>query len=389
MYMNRTSLPKNEVMALIRSALTHDKSYKKGNVISTMCTYPDTFAQELFSTFIDRNIGDANLFPGVVELEKENIHMLGELLHNPDAYGNIITGGTEANFLALWAYRELSGKHTIIVPETAHFSLYKSANILNLIMKTVRVNEKRQMDITEAEKAIDDDTFCIVGIAGTTELGVIDPISELSALCIKHKLYLHIDAAFGGFVIPFMKDMGYEVADFDFSLPGVTSITIDPHKMGMCPIPAGGILFRNKELTEKIKWSVSYLSGGHTAQTTFVSSRSGASVIAVWGMLNYLGYEGYNDMIKTCMYVRDYLLAELHKIEGLSPILPPIMNIVGVTSSKYNIVLIAEAMRDKGWAISLFTEHMRIVLRPSVTKKVINEFIHDIKEVFTCIQAKI
>jgi len=387
--MNRTSLPKNEVMALIRSALTHDKSYKKGNVISTMCTYPDTFAQELFSTFIDRNIGDANLFPGVVELEKENIHMLGELLHNPDAYGNIITGGTEANFLALWAYRELSGKHTIIVPETAHFSLYKSANILNLIMKTVRVNEKRQMDITEAEKAIDDDTFCIVGIAGTTELGVIDPISELSALCIKHKLYLHIDAAFGGFVIPFMKDMGYEVADFDFSLPGVTSITIDPHKMGMCPIPAGGILFRNKELTEKIKWSVSYLSGGHTAQTTFVSSRSGASVIAVWGMLNYLGYEGYNDMIKTCMYVRDYLLAELHKIEGLSPILPPIMNIVGVTSSKYNIVLIAEAMRDKGWAISLFTEHMRIVLRPSVTKKVINEFIHDIKEVFTCIQAKI
>ena len=387
--MNRTSLPKNEVMALIRSALTHDKSYKKGNVISTMCTYPDTFAQELFSTFIDRNIGDANLFPGVVELEKETIHMLGELLHNPDAYGNIITGGTEANFLALWAYRELSGKHTIIVPETAHFSLYKSANILNLTMKTVRVNEKRQMDIAEAEKAINDDTFCIVGIAGTTELGVIDPISELSDLCIKHKLYLHIDAAFGGFVIPFMKDMDYEVADFDFSLPGVTSITIDPHKMGMCPIPAGGILFRNKELTEKIKWSVSYLSGGHTAQTTFVSSRSGASVIAVWGMLNYLGYEGYNDMIKTCMYVRDYLLAELHKIEGLSPILPPIMNIVGVTSSKYNIVLIAEAMRDKGWAISLFTEHMRIVLRPSVTKKVINEFIHDIKEVFTCIQAKI
>ncbi|HHE40798.1 MAG TPA: tyrosine decarboxylase MfnA, partial [Candidatus Cloacimonetes bacterium] len=55
--MNRTSLSKTEVLELIRSTLKHDKSYKKGNVISTMCTYPDTFAQELFSEFIDRNIG--------------------------------------------------------------------------------------------------------------------------------------------------------------------------------------------------------------------------------------------------------------------------------------------------------------------------------------------
>lgn len=387
--MNRSSLPKNEVLELIHSTLKHDKSYKNGNVISTMCTYPDTFAQQLFSTFIDRNIGDANLFPGVVELEKEVISSLGELLHNPDAYGNIVTGGTEANFLALWAYRELSGKHTIIVPETAHFSLYKSANILNLKTKTVKVTEQRQMDIAETEKAIDDDTFCIVGIAGTTELGVIDPISELSALCLKYNLYLHIDAAFGGFVIPFMKDLGYDIIDFDFSLPGVSSITIDPHKMGLCPIPAGGILFRNEELTKKIKWSVSYLSGGHTAQTTFVSSRSGAAVIAVWGMLNYLGYEGYNDIIKRCMHVTDYLVAELDKFDELYPIQHPTMNIVGVASNKSNIVLIAEAMRDKGWAISLFTEHLRIVLRQSVTKKVINKFIHDIKEVLTCIQAKI
>lgn len=387
--MNRSSLPKNEVLELIRAALKHDKSYKNGNVISTMCTYPDKFAQELFSTFIDRNIGDANLFPGVIELEKETIQMLGDMLHNPYAYGNIVTGGTEANFLALWAYRELSGKHTIIVPETAHFSLYKSANILNLNIKTVKVTRQRQMDIAEAEKAIDDDTFCIVGIAGTTELGVIDPIYKLSALCEKYKLYLHIDAAFGGFVIPFLKDMGYDADDFDFSLPGVSSITIDPHKMGMCPIPAGGILFRNEELTEKIKWSVSYLSGGNTAQTTFVSSRSGASVIAVWGMLNYLGFEGYNNIIKKCMHVTSYLIAELNKIEELSPIQLPTMNIVGVTSQKYNIVQIAEALRDKGWAISLFTEHLRIVLRPSVTKKVINKFIHDIKEVLKCIQAKI
>ncbi len=387
--MNRDSIPKHEVLSLIRSALKNDKSYKNGNVISTMCTYPNSFSQNLFSEFIDRNIGDANLFPGVVQLEQEVIASLGEMLHNPDAYGNIVTGGTEANFLALWAYRELTGKHTIIVPETAHFSLYKSANILKLTVKTIPVNEFRQMDVVETEKAIDNDTFCILGIAGTTELGVIDPIAKLSEICLKHKLYLHIDAAFGGFVIPFMKDLEYDVADFDFTLSGVTSITIDPHKMGMCPIPAGGILFRNKELTKKIEWSVSYLSGGNTHQTTFVSSRSGASVIAVWGMLNYLGYEGYNDIIKRCLHVRDYLLSELEKIDEISPIQAPTINIVGVTSPRYNIVEIAKAMREKGWAISLFSEHLRIVLRPSVTKKVINSFIHDIKEVLSCIQAKI
>jgi len=387
--MNRTSLSKKEVLEVIRSTLKHDKSYRKGNVISTMCTYPDTFAQELFSEFIDTNIGDANLFPGVVLLEQEVISLLGELLHNSDTYGNIVTGGTEANFLALWAYRELSDKHTIIVPETAHFSLYKSANILNLKVKTIPVDEKRQLNIAETENAIDDDTFCIVGVAGTTELGVIDPINELSDLCLKHRLYLHIDAAFGGFVIPFMKNIGYTISDFDFSLPGVTSITIDPHKMGMCPIPAGGIVFRDESLVEKIKWSVSYLSGGDTQQTTFVSSRSGASVIAVWGMLMHRGMEGYESLIKKCMNVTDYLIKELDSIDELCPILQPTMNIVGITSKKYNIVTIAEAMRDKGWAISLFSEHMRIVLRPSVTKKVIDTFIHDIKEVLSCIQTKI
>ena len=81
---------------------------------------------------------------------------------------------------------------------------------------------------------IDRNTICLVGVAGTTEYGMVDPIEDLSKIACEHDIFLHVDAAFGGMVIPFLE----RPIPFDFALPGVTTIAVDPHKMGMSTIPA-------------------------------------------------------------------------------------------------------------------------------------------------------
>jgi len=212
-------------------------------------------------------------------------------------------------------------------------------------------------------------------------LGVVDPISELSEIAVKKDLYLHVDAAFGGFVLPFLKELEFDVPGFDFSLPGVCSITIDPHKMGLAPIPAGGILFRNEKLRNAVAWNVSYLAGGETEQATFVGTRSGASVIAVWALLKHLGKEGYKKIVGSCMRLTWKLVEEIQKINGLSIALEPTMNIVGIESEVFDIHRTAKELRVRKWTVSLFPNHIRIVVMPHVQKRHIEKFLEDLKDI--------
>ena len=81
-------------------------------------------------------------------------------------------------------------------------------------------------------------------MAGTTEFGQVDPVEEIGRIAEEKDVFFHVDAAFGGFVIPFLEGCPLK---FDFAVPGVSSIAIDPHKMGMSTIPSGGLLYRNEE----------------------------------------------------------------------------------------------------------------------------------------------
>jgi tyrosine decarboxylase/aspartate 1-decarboxylase len=190
-----------------------------------------------------------------------------------------------------------------------------------------------------------------------------------------------VDAAFGGFVLPFLKAVGVKVPVFDFEAPGVCSITVDPHKMGLAPIPAGGILLRNKKIRELISWNISYLAGGEAKHASIVGTRSGASVIAVWSLLKYLGKDGYERMVKRCMRLTWKLTDEIQNIEGLEIMAKPTMNVVGLTSQALDIKRVAEELRRKGWAVALFPRHIRIVIMPYVQEQHVNKFLEDLKSI--------
>lgn len=382
--MDRKGITKPEIFEKLKEFKREDMTYKSGRILGSMCTCPHEVGVEAYYMFLESNLGDSGLFKGTRKMEKEVIHMLGELLGKKDICGHIITGGTEANIMAMRAARNSSNVEDpeIIVPKSAHFSFKKAADMLRLKLREAELDENYRVDIKSVKELISDKTVAVVGVAGTTELGVIDPIEELSKLCIDKNIYLHVDAAFGGFSIPFLSYGGYDLPKFDFSLEGVSSITIDPHKMGLAPIPTGGILFRDRSYLESISTETPYLTDKE--QFTIVGTRMGASTAATWALLKYFGKEGYCEISKKCMEVTEYLANGIKK-SGFKLIREPQLNIVTFKSDEMEIDEIVDELEKKGWAVSVssYPQAIRIVVMPHVKMKHAEEFVGDLLEIHT------
>jgi tyrosine decarboxylase/aspartate 1-decarboxylase len=168
---------------------------------------------------------------------------------------------------------------------------------------------------------------------------------------------------------------------FDFKLPGVRSITIDPHKMGMAPIPAGGILFRDQSLTEAIGFKPPYLSDSSAKQITLLGTRSGAAIVAVWALLKHLGKEGYRRIAADCMALTEKLARDLQEIQGICLVMQPSLNIIGIRSRTMKLQSVADELRKRGWATSIFPGHIRIVIMPHTRLAQISGFVRDLRDV--------
>jgi tyrosine decarboxylase/aspartate 1-decarboxylase len=380
--MPEKGLPKNVISEQLEVKLQRDFTYSSGKILCSMCTNPHSFAKQIYRKYLEKNLGDPSLFPASAELEQETVSMLGSLLSNPKASGNIVSGGTEANILALWAARNLAKKEhgEVVVPVSAHHSFAKAADLLNLKLIKVKLNSRFQMDAKAAEKAVTSKTVAIVGVAGSTGLGVVDPISELSEIASANNVYLHVDSAFGGFVLPFLKELGCEPLDFDFRLPSVCSITIDPHKMGLAPVPAGGILFRDAAMREAISVKVPYLSG-EVKESTLLGTRSGASAVAVWALMMHMGRAGYASVVDRCLKLTWKLVEEIQKIDGVDIVTEPTLNVVGIKSDRIDIRLIFQELKKRAWAVSLFPDYLRIVIMPHTKPLHIKRLLEDLQRI--------
>lgn len=376
--MDRTGKPVGQIFKELSKAREKDVDLSAGRVFNSMYTRPLSISKKAHMMFIESNLGNPGLFPGTQKLERDVISMLGALLHNKNAAGHIVGGGTEANITAIWIAksRNTSAKK-VIMPKSAHFSFEKAVQMMDLEPVEIGLDENYRADVGELEDAIQGGGIAAaIGIAGTTALGVIDPIADMAELCRKEGVFLHVDAAFGGFVIPFLKDLGYSVPDFDFSIKGVSSITIDPHKMGLSTFPAGALLVRSKDYLSSISVKTPYLTVEH--QTTISGTRCSASVASTWAAMNFMGRAGYRGVVKQCMDNTHYLERRLGEA-GLRLAAKPTMNVIGVLVRRpKNIV---KAMGTKGWKIGKLDEPrcIRLVVMPHNTRKVIDEFVRDFR----------
>lgn len=338
-----------------------------------MCTVPHPLAREAYVQFLETNLGDPELCPGTKEIESRYIAFISNLLHAPKtSAGQIVSGGTEGNITAMWIAKQLSGKKEIVLPKSAHFSFQKIASLMDMKLVEIPVTNEYTMDVQLLKKKIRRTTAVVVGLAGSTELGTIDPISELSDVCAEEHIFFHVDAAFGGFVIPFLKELAYKVPDFDFRLRGVCSISIDSHKMGYAAIPLGTLVVRKKQWLGSISVDSPYISS--EKQAGMLGTRSGAPVAAAYAVAQYLGYEGYTQMVASCMDVTRYTAKRIEEL-GLRLVMKPTMNVLGVKLKKPGLVV--KKLSENGWRVNKVERLscIRLVLMPQITKQIIDEFI--------------
>ena len=385
--MENKPVDKHNILKELEEIHSLDYEYSDGRILGSMCTQPHPFAKEVYCKFLDTNLGDPGLFKGTKLIEDKVIDSIGELLSLDKAYGNIVTGGTEANLMAIRAARNHARKYKgitngeIIIPDSAHFSFKKAADMLNLKTVEAELDDNYRIDVESVRDAISDKTVAIVAIAGTTELGLIDPIEEISKIAYENNIYLHVDAAFGGFSIPFLKKHGYDLPVFDFSLPGVCSITVDPHKMGLAPIPAGGIIFRKEEYLDVMAVDSPYLTV--KTQSTIVGTRLGASSAATYAIMKYFGKEGYCRLAENLMDNTKFLSENLKKI-GYELVCEPQLNIVAFNHPHMDTNILAQKLEERGWQVSVAKcpVAIRIVLMNHIKKNHLEEFLKDLKEIF-------
>ena len=373
--MRDKALPEDEVMRILAETRARDYSYDR--FLSTMCTLPHPIAVRAHNMFLETNLGDPGLFPGVSELEERVVSMLGEMLGCPEASGYVSTGGTESNIQAIRAARNEAGRKdgNIVVPASAHFSFDKIGDLLCLEVRKAELDEDLKVDLSSVESLLDERTVALVGIAGTTEYGQVDPIEGLAKLATERGIHLHVDAAFGGFVLPFL-DKKFA---WDFSVPGVSSITIDPHKMGMSTIPAGGLLFRGQECLSALETETHYLTRARQASLT--GTRSGAAAAATYAVMMHLGREGFKEMVDYCMDLTNHLVKGAREI-GISPAIEPIMNVVALQVP--SPAQVREELMKRGWHVSMTREPnraLRLILMKHMTRENIDLFLGDLQEV--------
>lgn len=333
-----------------------------------MCTRPHPIAVKAHDMFIGTNLGDPGLYRGTASLEKLLVKRIGDLLHHSNAGGYATSGGTESNIQALRIARK--GKPVlhpnVIVSESAHFSFDKACEMLSIEQRSIPIDEMFRMDISELESAIDENTVCIVGIAGSTEYGIVDPIEKLSSIARKEEIFLHIDAAFGGMVLPFLD----RAPRFDFSLPGVSSISIDPHKMGMSTIPTGCLLVRDPIMFDLLNIPTPYLTVKQ--EFTLTGTRTGGSVVGALAVLEYLGFEGMKAIVTGCMKNTERLIAGMETL-GIPAVVRPDVNVATFMCSDV----------PPQWHVSWTRKgHLRIVCMPHVYREVVEEFLRDMGDIY-------
>jgi tyrosine decarboxylase/tyrosine decarboxylase/aspartate 1-decarboxylase len=376
--MRVAGVPASDVRRRIAAEMDDDVPWNR--VLNSICTQPHPLGVEMAAAAAHTNLGDVRIFRGTKRIERKVVQLLLDLLANPGGSGNLVSGGTEANLIAMLVAREsarargrLTGRPEVVVSSTVHFSFTKIFGLLGLTPVIVPVDDRLRLPAGEVAARINEHTIAVVATAGSSEFGVIDAVDEIGAAISGRDVHLHVDAATGGFIIPFARELGHDLPPFDFTVEGVDSITVDPHKYGLVNVPAGAILFRDAQDAERFAFDSFFIDT--PTHHTFLGTRPGAAAVATYAVLEHLGRSGFLDITRINFDVTKYLVTRL-RAAGHELAIEPELNIVVVRMP--HAARISQQLESYGWIVSTskrFGETLRLVVTRHVTAEVVDEFL--------------
>jgi glutamate/tyrosine decarboxylase-like PLP-dependent enzyme len=354
----------DELKAELETAKKDDFSWRKGRMALYFYYLNEEVKrvqQEAYLAYWTENAMGQRAFPSMKKLESEVMQMGLSLLNAPEtAVATFTSGGTESIFLAVksardWA-RETKGitEPNMVIPRTAHPAFDRAAEYLNIkVMRVPTTRNDFRADVPEMAWRIDANTIMLLGSAPNYPYGVFDPIREIAALATERKLWMHVDACVGGFLAPFVRKLGYDIPEFDFAIPGVTSISADLHKYGYAAKGASLMLLRDAALQKHQTFNFSNWERGAYSNNTAQGTRSGGAVASAWAVMNFLGENGYMKWAAVIMDTVEKLTSGIKAIPGLSVLEPHELCLFVYRSvdPDLDIGAVADAMTTRGWFV--------------------------------------
>ncbi|MDY7231810.1 pyridoxal phosphate-dependent decarboxylase family protein [Hyalangium rubrum] len=357
----KTKRTKDDVLAELRAMHAEDARWKEGRTFSLVYYVDEEHSRllrEAYGEFMSENGLSPLAFPSLRRMECEVVSMATELFQgDADVAGTMTTGGTESIMMTVKAAREWArnekgiARPEMIVPTTVHPAFEKAAHYFDVEVRHAAVAPDFRVDVRDVERLITPNTALIVGSAPPYPHGVVDPITELAALAQARGLLCHVDACLGGFMLPFVRKLGRDIPPFDFSVPGVTSMSADLHKYGYAAKGASVVLHRNRALRRNQFYTYSNWPGGLYASPSMTGTRPGGAIAAAWAVMHYLGEEGYLDNARRILATTDKLIAGIRAIPGLQVLGSPHMSVFAFASDSLNVYELGDAMEARGWKL--------------------------------------
>ena len=411
------TIPEHSTTPEIAYRMVKDETYAETqprlNLATFVTTYMDDHATRLMNEAIGMNYIDQTEYPRVAVMTARCINILANLWNTPEKSesktGALGIGSSEACMLGgvaawlRWRKRRLSegksvNKPNLVMSTGMQVVWEKFCQLWQIELRQVPLTrEKRTLCPKDALKMCDENTICIVPIAGVTWTGLNDDIEELDKeldaynKATGYNIPIHVDAASGGFILPFISPH----TKWDFRLKWVASISTSGHKFGLVYPGLGWVIWRDKSyLPEEMSFSVNYL-GAEVTQVGLNFSRPAAQVLGQYYNFIRLGREGYHAIQSNSMEIARYCHERIGKMACFETYSKDVVNPLFVWSlneeyertAKWTLYDLQAALQQSGWMVPAYSMPkdiedmtvMRIVIRQGMSRDMADMLLKDIE----------
>jgi glutamate decarboxylase len=408
----RKTFPAEGMAARAAQAIVNSYAWTDANPMLNLSSFVTTFCEpealEVGLQNFNKNYIDHDMYPQVFVMEALMVNWLHDLWNGPknvEPYGAATIGSSEACMLGglahKWNWRERRQKEG---KDASKPNMVTGGNVQIVWKKFLRYFDVEprivplkpgnyRLTADRLDKYVDENTICVVAIAGQTFTGEDDDIQEIHDWLDDYEkktgisIPMHIDGASGGFVNPFL----YPDYKWDFRLPRVQSINASGHKFGLVPPGLGWVVFKERKIfNENLVFYVNYL-GGEMPTATLNFSRGAAPIAVQQYMMLRLGREGYTRIMRhtldNAIFLRKRLVdSEYFQIMNETQRIPVVALTLDKKIKNFSEFDVSNKVRERGWVLSAYSmppdaqevRSLRIVVRPHLNRTVVNVLANDI-----------
>jgi len=357
-------IPHDQLLAELDAYQAADADYRGGKTWSLVYWAGEAHKRllaDVSARFISENALNPLAFKSLQRLEHEVVQMGLALFNAPaGATGTMTSGGTESLLLAVKTYRDQARKKrpwivrpNMVVPATIHVAFDKAAHLFGVRKRVARIGPDGAVDVEHMRRLCDSQTIMLAASAPQYAHGTIDPIEAIAAIARAKRLPLHVDACFGGFVLPFLERLGLDVPPWDFRVEGVTTLSADIHKYGFGAKGASLLLHRDPATLRHQFFVATGWAGGIYVSPGLPGTRPGGPIASAWAAMRALGESGYLALARDAWQAATELRQGIAAIPGLRVMGRPHATIVTWTSDDptLDVFAIADILQAEGWGV--------------------------------------